>query len=47
MLASHQDILTPRTKQRLEEHKQFQDLGLINRYGDFFPGGVHYPPITM
>lgn len=41
------DILTPNTRQRLEDHRRFQELGLINKTGDFYPGGVHYPPITM
>jgi oxygen-independent coproporphyrinogen-3 oxidase len=41
------DLLTPRTRQRLDDQRRFQELGLINKFGDFFPGGVHYPPITM
>jgi len=34
-------------RQRLDDLHRFQALGLINKAGDFFPGGVHYPPITM
>ena len=46
MLAA-QDLFTPRTRQRLEENRHFQELGLVNKFGDFFPGGVHYPPIHL
>jgi oxygen-independent coproporphyrinogen-3 oxidase len=43
---ANQDLLTDRARQRLRDLRHFQELGLINRRGDFFPGGVHYPPIT-
>src|SRR4051812_22151720 len=46
MLAT-QDGLTAMARQRLDDLHRFQALGLINKAGDFFPGGVHYPPITM
>ena len=45
-MVATQDSLTANTRQRLEDHRRFQELGLINKTGDFFPGGVHYPPIT-
>ena len=41
------DLLTKGARQRIEDHRRFQELGLINTTGDFYPGGVHYPPITM
>lgn len=41
------DGLTDKARQRLDDLHRFQALGLINKAGDFFPGGVHYPPITM
>ena len=31
----------------LEDYRRLKGLGLINRSGEFFPSGVHYPPITM
>jgi oxygen-independent coproporphyrinogen-3 oxidase len=40
-------LLSPNARQRLDDHRNFQELGLINNTGDFYPGGVHYPPITM
>src|SRR5262245_1127665 len=46
-MVATQDLLTENARQRLEDHRYFQELGLINKTGDFFPGGVHYPPITM
>ncbi len=45
-MVATQDLLTANTRQRLEDHRRFQELGLINNSGDFYPGGVHYPPIT-
>jgi len=41
------DLLTKNAQQRLDDYRRFVDLGLVNTLGDFFPGGVHYPPITM
>lgn len=35
------------SKYRLEEFKQLQNLGAIPKSGEFYPAGVHYPPITM
>ena len=32
---------------RVEDFKRFQKAGMIPLDGDFFPSGVHYPPITM
>lgn len=46
MLATR-DVLTDKVRERLEDFRRLQGLGLINNTGDFFPGGVHYPPITM
>jgi oxygen-independent coproporphyrinogen-3 oxidase len=31
----------------LVEYRRLKELGFINRPGEFFPSGVHYPPITM
>lgn len=42
-----EQVQPSRVRERLEDHRLLRKLGLINRRGDFFPGGVHYPPITM
>lgn len=42
-----QPTLPPSVPGRLADFERLQELGLINRHGDFFPCGVHYPPITM
>ncbi|UZJ39035.1 coproporphyrinogen III oxidase family protein [Prosthecochloris sp. SCSIO W1102] len=34
-------------KYRLDDFAKFRKLGMIPNDGDFFPAGVHYPPITM
>jgi oxygen-independent coproporphyrinogen-3 oxidase len=31
----------------LVDYRRLKELGFINRSGEFFPSGVHYPPITM
>lgn len=36
-----------RAQERVADFNQMRKLGLICQNGDFFPGGVHYPPITM
>lgn len=36
-----------KARERLEEFRRFQKAGLICTTGEFFPTGVHYPPITM
>jgi oxygen-independent coproporphyrinogen-3 oxidase len=41
------DVLTDKARGRLDDLHRFQALGLVNKTGDFFPGGVHYPPITL
>lgn len=35
------------SKYRLDEFKDLQNLGMIPLNGEFYPAGVHYPPITM
>ncbi|MCM2359245.1 MAG: radical SAM protein [Geobacteraceae bacterium] len=30
-----------------EDYRRLKELGFVNRTGEFFPSGVHYPPITM
>ena len=35
------------SKYRIEEFKVLQDIGMIPLNGEFYPAGVHYPPITM
>ena len=35
------------SKYRLGDFQKFKQLGLIPVSGDFYPVGVHYPPITM
>ena len=42
-----QDELMERAQARVDDYHHYQDIGLIARNGEFFPGGVHYPPITM
>lgn len=32
---------------RIKQLKELQDIGLIPLSGEFYPAGVHYPPITM
>ncbi|MBV8913387.1 MAG: hypothetical protein JOZ05_10160, partial [Acetobacteraceae bacterium] len=39
--------LIARAESRLEDLRRLRDLGLVVRNADFFPSGVHYPPITM
>jgi oxygen-independent coproporphyrinogen-3 oxidase len=39
--------LTDKAKERVKDFKQFQEAGMIPKHGDFFPSGIHYPPITM
>jgi len=34
-------------EQFMEQYRTLKKLGFINNGGDFFPTGVHYPPITM
>lgn len=41
-----QDVIE-KSRERVAQFKNFQRLGLVPLDGDFFPGGVHYPPITM
>ena len=41
------DMIVERASVRLKDFKRFQELGMIPQSGEFFPGGVHYPPITM
>lgn len=31
----------------ISEFEKFKEAGLIPKSGDFYPAGVHYPPITM
>jgi oxygen-independent coproporphyrinogen-3 oxidase len=42
----HKDDLLKMADYRIEQLHLFQEQGLINTRGDFFPS-VHYPPITM
>jgi oxygen-independent coproporphyrinogen-3 oxidase len=37
----------PHAQERVADFDRLRELGLICRNGDFFAGGVHYPPITM
>mgnify|MGYP000892635568 CR=1 FL=1 len=46
MSVVEQQCVTAKARQRIEDLRRLQDLGLINRGGDFYPS-VHYPPITM
>jgi oxygen-independent coproporphyrinogen-3 oxidase len=39
--------LTEKARFRLEDFRRLKETGLIPLDGDFFPYGVHYPPITM
>lgn len=41
------DKIIERASVRLKDFERFQELGMIPQSGEFFPGGVHYPPITM
>ena len=34
-------------KYRIDEFRELQYLGMIPLSGEFYPAGVHYPPITM
>jgi oxygen-independent coproporphyrinogen-3 oxidase len=43
---SRADILAA-ARERLADFRQLQAAGLICKNGDFYPTGVHYPPITM
>lgn len=45
--ASKVKELIDRSRERVKDFKRFQELGMIPKHGDFFPGGIHYPPITM
>jgi oxygen-independent coproporphyrinogen III oxidase len=46
MIDDMQDI-TEKARTRIEDFRRFQQLGMVPLDGDFFPSGVHYPPITM
>ncbi len=39
--------LVAHAESRLEDLGKLRDLGLVVKSADFFPSGVHYPPITM
>ena len=39
--------LKSRAQQRVVDHNELQNAGLIAQSGQFFPAGIHYPPITM
>lgn len=41
------DSMVERANVRINDFKRLQAAGLIPLSGEFFPGGVHYPPITM
>ena len=41
------DQIIDNSKYRLEEFKELQNVGMIPIKGEFYPAGVHYPPITM
>jgi oxygen-independent coproporphyrinogen III oxidase len=47
MTVAEEQGAVERARGRVEEFKRFQQLGMIPLHGDFFPSGVHYPPITM
>jgi oxygen-independent coproporphyrinogen-3 oxidase len=47
MKNSRLDGIVERASARLGDYKRLQEAGLICRGNDFFPAGVHYPPITM
>ena len=34
-------------EQFMGQYRTLKELGFINKGGEFFPSGVHYPPITM
>lgn len=38
--------MVERASFRLQDFERLKHVGLIPRSGEFFPGGVHYPPIT-
>jgi oxygen-independent coproporphyrinogen-3 oxidase len=46
MKKSRQDEIVDRASTRLNDYQRLGDAGLISRDEDFFPAGVHYPPIT-
>jgi oxygen-independent coproporphyrinogen-3 oxidase len=39
--------LIERARGRLDDFRRLRQAGLIPLNGDFYPSGVHYPPITM
>lgn len=39
------DLLSA-TENRIKEYRELKQLGMILKSGEFFPAGVHYPPIT-
>jgi oxygen-independent coproporphyrinogen-3 oxidase len=47
MRKSRLNGIVERASARLGDYKRLQEAGLICRGNDFFPAGVHYPPITM
>jgi oxygen-independent coproporphyrinogen III oxidase len=41
------DTLVERARARLRDLDRLRELGLLVKNADFYPSGVHYPPITM
>jgi oxygen-independent coproporphyrinogen-3 oxidase len=46
MKKSRQEDIVERASLRLIDYQRLRDAGLISGSEDFFPAGVHYPPIT-
>jgi len=45
-LETHVNKIIENAAARLDDFARLRDLGLVEKNGDFFPSGVHYPPIT-